>query len=502
MVRRRISICLCLLLLFIPSCANPFQEALTEQPANESKVTDSLGLDPDLAYKLPRSVPNILINQIGYRPDSIKTAIFRGENLDSRFQVIEAETGKVMLSGELAAENYSEDQQEYQRTGDFSHLQKEGTYYIYNSTVGYSYTFRIEKNIYADLFDATFQKIASRRCRHHTTVTIPLSENVTKKDEGGWHTDDTQTKKISEGSYTVANLLMAYELYPEAFSDVRSETETTAVTDSTKESIPKVLELVKEEIVWMQQMQDLKTGGVYASVNCESGQMDDITLSSTAEFAAVMAKFSHSFKQYDKVLASQCLTAAEKAWQYIEHDTSNLNTDIGYFAAAELFRETGRYKYSKAVETYLSMTEEEQSESEYQFSVYGDVSYISTGFHTNMDFCSVIMERLMRQAEEIATESAGLNYYAEDKGYQSDQKKILKEMVILGVVDYIITNNEYETVMENYLNYFLGRNPDAVSMVTGFGQESYTELTGEKGILEDSSNCAAFFFMLSDISGS
>lgn len=115
------------------------------------------------------------------------------------------------------------------------------------------------------------------------------------------------------------------------------------------------------------------------------------------------------------------------------------------------------------IEEYLS-TKEWQKEQD-EIILLGNVTYLSTKQTVNVELCEDIMEMLMSRAEAIS-KKAGADVYltAGDKG-QENNTTMLLEMMYLTVVNHIITNHEYETVIENHLHYFMGRNEKAVSYI-------------------------------------
>ena len=67
------------------------------------------------------------------------------------------------------------------------------------------------------------------------------------------------------------------------------------------------------------------------------------------------------------------------------------------------------------------------------------------------------------------------------------------------MVDHIITNHEYTTVLENHLHYFLGRNPEAISYVDGAGKKSYQEIDEKLGIMNQVNLDAELILMMSAV---
>ena len=74
-------------------------------------------------------------------------------------------------------------------------------------------------------------------------------------------------------------------------------------------------------------------------------------------------------------------------------------------------------------------------------------------------------------------------------------------MTRLAVVDHIITNHEYTTVLENHLHYFLGRNAQSISYIDGVGDRNYQIINEKMGIMKHVDLNAEFILMISAIYG-
>ena len=149
-----------------------------------------------------------------------------------------------------------------------------------------------------------------------------------------------------------------------------------------------------------------------------------------------------------------------------------MSYDAGYFAVTQLFKKTGRARYSQAIGQYLGMKEEAKSYTRYDFSLFGDYAYLSCKYSTNMEWNKQLMNKVMKQAETISLTSGKDNYYVSGGRDFYDVEGMLKDMSVMALVNYIITNHEYSTLQKNYRDYFLGRNPDAVCLAEGFGKRN------------------------------
>ena len=93
---RRILVIAAICLLLLPAgCALPAGES-TQGEVNEMT---SMEEEPELNYEVPESSPNILVDQLGYITKSSKVAIFCGEEMPEKFNIIDKETGAIVYVG-------------------------------------------------------------------------------------------------------------------------------------------------------------------------------------------------------------------------------------------------------------------------------------------------------------------------------------------------------------------------------------------------------------------
>ena len=451
-----------LVLCILTGCSQPKINMQGNLAGNDK---DTLGLAPYFSYEVVEQTPNILVNQIGYLTDNKKVAILQGNNLHDVFYVYDAYNNEKVFEGYLTSDNIGVTQsdnasetieskeQKNIYLADFSQIKKTGTYYVYQKDLGYSYQFRIGENIYDDV--------------EETALTLL----------------DAEEEDVSTICYQLTALLIAKELYP------------THLLEADR-----LDKICKEKIELLLQAQDIVSGNVYANISDinkiqeldEQQKQQYISLAATAEFAGVLAIYANQTKETDRTLAYQYQAAAEKAYRAIQLSLDNVGYDAGYFAASHLYRLTGRLKYAQAIEQYLSMKEEQKGYTEYDFSLFADYGYLTLRYGSNLAWSELVMKRIMKQAEEISHTVGKNNYYVSEKREYNDINGKLKDMSNLALVNYIITNHEYSTLQKNYLDYFLGRNPNNICYMDGFG-------TGNAGIGEakiDSENVGLFYLLL------
>lgn len=510
-----ISLLLCMSLL--TGCAYTTGDGNTNGNTQEYRTPDTLGLEPEFDYEIPESLPGILVDQAGYGTRSKKIAIFRGERVPDSFEVVKKDSGEVVYTGKTEPRGYNSIIGEYNSYGVFDELTEEGSYYIQASFLGRSYSFTIAEDIYNNIFDAACRQYYLNRCgmtlveemagdAAHTACHMKmafLSEKTSEQVDvsGGWHMDENYGKNIGKGSNVLANLLLAYELYPEAFSD------ETGIPESGNR-IPDILDEIKYETDWMFKMQDSTTGGVYSEVVMKGQEeaaylsrqdffVEPVTLQATAAFAAVMAKFGYIYQAFDKSYATECLRAADRAWKFLENSRNGEEVEQRFFAAAELYRATGYSSYRKPVEEYLKQGV--YKELDLDGALWGCVTYLSTKQSVDVELCGSIMKQLMNGAEEISEEARKSQYLTAGNREQDNNDQLLHQMMRLTVVDHIIANHEYETVIENHLHYLLGRNSKAISYLDDAGEKNYADIDIRLGIMNRFDLNAELIFMMSEV---
>ena len=191
---------------FLSACAE-FDAPSAAGNEKEDEIV-SLGLTPEFDYEVPRSIPDIMVNQVGYAQGSNKVAVFRGEMLPDTYNLVNAETGEIVYIGKIELKGYNETTDENISYGDFTDYTVPGIYYLQADVIGQSYLFAIEKNPYADIFTEALKQYYYNRCG------LTLSEELAKdtahnachtksaqlKDDtavqidvlGGWHSDVRQ----------------------------------------------------------------------------------------------------------------------------------------------------------------------------------------------------------------------------------------------------------------------------------------------------------------------
>ena len=518
MNRKYISIALSLLLCvgLITGCGdNNSLTSTGENKQTQDGEMESLGLSPEFDYDIPEILPDIMVNQLGYASGSNKIAVFRGEALPDTYDLVNAETGAIVYTGEIEPKGYNEITEENISYGDFTDYNTAGTYYLQADVIGRSYSFVIEDNPYSDVFKEALKQYYYNRCgltlssefagdaAHnacHTKMAKFMEDSAAQNEidiSGGWHTGENGYRDVSGGCQAVTILLLAYELYGDIFTD------DTGIPESGN-GIPDIIDEIKYEIDWLLKMQDNASGAVYSAVNVIDNSaatyqlyIEPVSMEATIRFASTMAKFSYLYQGYDLNYATQCLKAADRAYRFAEKYLDEVSPEDYFCAAAELYRATGTNGYRKAAQDYLNSENGIDMENDYVF--WGCVTYLSTKQKVDMDLCNKVISILLKYVENISFDSKNSKYLTEGNNEQDNNAELLHKMERLTVVDHIITNHEYTTVLENHLHYFMGRNAMSISYLDGLGSRNYQVINEKSGIMKQIDLNAKLILLMSAI---
>jgi endoglucanase len=300
------------------------------------------------------TVENIRLNQIGYYPDSRKTAVVvlaDDKSAPSEFLVVSLPGNQTVFRGKLSAELFLwEDSGERGFRADFSALVAPGRYkLVILGDVPYkseSYPFTVSGRAFKDVATASMRAFYFQRCsyalsRKHagkwargaghpdTDVLFHPSSGHwegerTVSSPGGWYDAGDFGKYVVNSGITVGTLLAFYELFPDYFPD-----RSLDVPESGS-GRPDILDEVKFNLDWMKTMQDVD-GGVFFKLTTLTfpGYVmpeDDKdrrfiigkSTASSLDFAAAMAMAARVYAPFDSAYAKNCAERALLAWEWAE----------------------------------------------------------------------------------------------------------------------------------------------------------------------------------------
>lgn len=467
------------------------------------------GIIPDSEKENP-----IRLNQIGYRTEDDKVAFVIS---DERTFRLYTEEDQLVLTGNLSLCSKDDDGNavvddksgDTTRAADFSSFDYDGNYYVKVRT-DVSPVFGIDKNVYDEVTKAVLKlfyyqrsgeleeeyvgELFAREAAHtekaiYYDPTDPIYGDVEIDVHGGWYDAGDYGRYITPASKAVADLMMTAEHFPS----------TQGIDFGGPE---KLLGEVRYELEWMLKMQNLETGGVYHKV---TGQyhapmtvlppediaqlyLSPVSAQATGDFAAVMAYAYRLYKDIDEEFAEQCLDAAILAWEWLEANPTinryvdptffhsgaygdNSATDERYWAAAELYKTTGDEEYLE----YL--TDNVLPGSGFGWADMGSYAHVSILTNDLINEDSELYQKtkdsFIKNAEDILEiwENDGykvaLSYYV-----WGSNKDLADRTMMLIFADMVEPNAKYKEAVLDQIHYFLGRNANDISYVTGYGEKS------------------------------
>ena len=168
--------------------------------------------------------PYIRVNQLGFAPSDVKTAmVFGDESLPHEFKIVNSATGAEVFKGKVTPVAGSWGQFDHHVELDLSALKLEGTYAIEVGSAR-SAKFTISHTVNTQLPDQLLDFMRQQRCGYnpfvdaacHTfdgrTAFGPMPAGTYLNASGGWHDAGDQLKYLLTSSNATAQMLLAYQL--------------------------------------------------------------------------------------------------------------------------------------------------------------------------------------------------------------------------------------------------------------------------------------------------
>ncbi len=489
-------------LVFNCGIQEKYEGELPEHTIYIDNVSLELVDDSNVDYDADKPyAPSININQVGYRTDSKKTAVFRDVTNQTEFSVVNADTKEKVFTGKLENKKENASAGETNYTGDFSSVTKAGKYYISCDGLDDSYTFEIGDKVYSNLIDDSVKMLYLQRCgvkvedatfghaACHTSQATVYGTNQKIDVSGGWHDAGDYGRYVVPAAKTVADLLYAYQAAPSLYSD------SLGIPESGN-GVPDILDEARFELEWMMKMQ-APDGGAYHKVSCATfpgyvaptEEKDELIVTpvsstATADFCASMALAAEFYEKYDSDFAKKCMEAANKSWAWLESDPNFLfknpedivtgeygdmtDKDERYWAAVQMYRATKDDKHlASAGKSYTGL----------DWSTVGDYGNIAiltmNGADKNSDVYKNAQAAVLKQADKMIGNVESSPYGSPLTKYNwGSNMTIANAGIIFGLAQQLTGGENYGEAAQAQLNYLLGANPVATCFVSGYGTVS------------------------------
>ena len=202
--------------------------------------------------------PVLRLNQLGFRPDDRKSAVFLSEApvSDIRFRVVNASTEAAGLQSESVPLKAVTGAFLHCRELDFSALRTPGRYVVEMAGVK-SDTFTVANDVYRKVLSYPLQYLLEQRCgsnpafgkpcHQHDGIVVDGPHNGKRIDAvGGYHDASDYLRFLITTSYVAGNLLVTYKEFPALWDD-RLELNGTA----NPNGVPDILDEARWGIEWM-----------------------------------------------------------------------------------------------------------------------------------------------------------------------------------------------------------------------------------------------------------
>ncbi len=484
-------------------------------------------------------VPNIHINQFGYTPAMMKIAVISNPqigynntqsfNAGNTYQVrnwftdepiFEASTTE-WSGGEVQAQSGDE-----VWWFDFSELQTDGSYYIYDLTNdAASGRFEIGNCVYTDLLKTAMRTFFYQRCGIEKNATYALTfwadgvchnGNLQDTDcrlynnqdistsrnlSGGWHDAGDYNKYVNFAFDPVLDLCDAYEMHPTFWTDNYNIPESGNGQSD-------MLDELKYELEWLLKMQEddgsvlsIVGATTYESASPPSGDVVQRVYgpATTASAYTAAALYARSALVFSGAFATTLQTAALSAWNW-----ASTHPDIEFYNSGIIVsgeQQTSTYETwtrQLVAAIYLAELTNETTFHDFVAANYADAHLIQWSFA--YPFETALQNALLRYASlptADATVSLAINavysssildgnadnlpafinqtdaYRAHllDQNYTwgSNTTKARQGIMFQNMMNYNLdaTNNiAYNEAALGFLHYFCGVNPNNVCFLT------------------------------------
>ena len=138
-----------------------------------------------------------------------------------------------------------------------------------------------------------------------------------------------------------------------------------------------------------------------------------------------------------------------------------MGKDADYFyALTELYRATGLHTYRNQIQDYASYFQGNSSYLGEASYLYGAMTYLVTRQQVNVELCNTFMSDIMDRGEEVSNLYEDLIHPVTAKN--NGVNDLLNRAQELFSCNYILNNYEYTHIIEEFLDYLMGRNLESV----------------------------------------
>ncbi|MFA5971644.1 MAG: glycoside hydrolase family 9 protein [Lentimicrobiaceae bacterium] len=489
-----------------------------------------------VAKVTPDTLDQILVNQVGYLPNSAKVALLRVKA--NQFDVVDVNTGKVVFTGKPGPFKYWELSGDSVCTADFSKVTAAGKYQLcLNAKSICSYPFEIGQGVYADIAKASLKAFYLNRSGmeitkefggkwarpeghpdtvvwvHSSAASVKRPEGFKISSPGGWYDAGDYNKYVVNSGISTYTLLLFCQVYPEYCKNFKDN-----IPESSN-NIPDVMDELLYNLRWMLTMQDPNDGGVYHKLTNKKFSdfsMPDkatepryVVMKSTAaslDFAATMAMASRVLAKSEspelKSLGKTCLESARKAYAWAKanpevyyknptdistgaYDDKDVSDEF-FWAASEL----GLAENNPAMIPRKDMDAQKIRVQSWDYSGMLGILSLSLSDNPNASESKAEAQKiLLTFADKLLEKSESSPYKVSLDFFKWGSNADVANMALIKLVAYKISKDKkYLASIQGDVDYILGRNATRYCFVTGFGGKQVMNIhhrpSGSDGITE------------------
>lgn len=399
----------------------------------------SLGLEdirrapeqPEVAVATPTPkvmevTDKIFVDDVGYYTSDKKLFLIRAgiENLDGYSYTIENTADKsVVYSSTLSALSKEETDFNTLYMGDFTELNRAGTYRIAIEDIGYSKDFIIGETIYSDLYSQVYAEI-----KDHT------------------YNDDMELIR------TLSGVMLTNEIYPASLAD------DGFVSDKVESLMNKYI-----------------SNGALSQ---------DIDVNLSAALSGMLAQYAADYREKAPELTESALYTADKIFDSVMVSEEKPYDDCLYYAACELHRAQGYYPSVKVIEDIsVAYDNGVETTSEYDYFLIARIAYLSSTNRPDYDRCEKMLDALRENVKNISDSCTRETFYVQPDADTIGEEGMLDNMMQLGLVGYILRGREYSSVQRNYLHYITGINAENKNFLKAHQENTKDNASGNTVLL-------------------
>ena len=474
------------------------------------------------------------INQYGYQPEESKHAIlFSNVPIKEKVEIIDEKSQKSIAAFKpVKSKAEGLGTFDYYYDLDFSSIEEEGTYFLKGAKSGdQSQPFSISTDSYKETTDQLLTFMQQQRCGYNPFLDIVchqrdgrsfygnMPDSTYVDVSGGWHDAGDQLKYLITGSYATAHMLMAYQLYPQKFSD-----RVNALGQDQPNGIPDVLDEAKWGLDWILKMhvtpdqlvhqvaddrdhkgwkmpdQDPSDYGwgpnSYRAAYFANGEPQGLNkykseatgvANLAGRSAAALALGAIVWLEIDSSFAMKCLEAAKtvyalgKAKEGFQQGNSfgapyryNEQTwaDDMEWGAAELHRITKNQTYLSDAKRYALMANTDNwlvldSAAHYQYYPFINIGHYALFDQVEKSFQDTLVSYYKTEIEHIARRAITNPYGIGVPFIWCSNNLITSFITQVLLYEKMTGDTKYHQLMLDHRDWLMGKNPWGTSMFTG-----------------------------------